>query len=151
MINRNKLLIIRQVDKKVAPFIHIQSAKIGWLENIRKAMGLSLKQLACRMGKTPQSVKQLQEREKAGSITLNSLNEAAGAMGMRVVYALVPKDGLSLEKYIRKRAEEVATIIVSRTNRNMLLEEQAVGKTRLKRSIKELSDELMQTPEKLWD
>ena len=109
-----------------------------------------MKQLGKKLGKTAQAVNQIQKREQEGSITLNSLQEVAQAMGMKVVYAIIPVSG-NLEDYIRKFAEKKAKDIVSRTNNSMLLEQQEVEQTRLNKSISELTNEFVNNPERLWD
>lgn len=47
----------------------------------------------------------LQEREAAETIQLNTLREVAVAMGCELVYAMVPRK--SIEELLRERAEAV--------------------------------------------
>jgi transcriptional regulator with XRE-family HTH domain len=81
--------------------------------------------VAARLGQTPQAVKQAEESEAAGTITLKRLEAAADAMGCRVVYAIVPRTG-SLSK-LAGAAENAALDSVQRT---MALEGQAVANPR---------------------
>lgn len=112
---------------------------------------MNMRQLATKMNKTPQAIKQIQEREKAGTITLNSLEETAAAMNMRLVYAIVPMETSSLSELIQQQAEKMAKEIVIRANKTMSLEDQKISEKRIKNSIKEISAELAENPEKLWE
>src|SRR5690606_5181390 len=113
--------------------------------------GMSLQQLANKLGITRQSALDIEVREQNGSISLKRLQEAAEAMDMRVVYALVPKDG-SLENLIDRKARELATKIVSRTSQTMRLEDQEPSPERLQKAVETrvnlLREEL---PKSLWD
>ena len=99
MINRANKLYLEQIDRKIKAFSGVlpdSKPMGGWIEAVRKAIGMNMRQLATKMNKTPQAIKQIQEREKAGTITLNSLEETAAAMNMRLVYAIVPMETSSL-------------------------------------------------------
>jgi transcriptional regulator with XRE-family HTH domain len=52
-------------------------------------MGLSLKQLGKRLKITPQGTKEIERREKDGSLTLQRLWEVAAALDKQLVYGLV--------------------------------------------------------------
>jgi predicted DNA-binding mobile mystery protein A len=145
-------LIIDQLDRKLTPFINLPDPpQKGWLHSIRSALKMSLRQQAQRLEVTPPSAKEIEDREKNGSITLKSLKEAAKAMNMKLVYGLVPVHG-TLEEMINKRAEEVARKIVLRTSVTMKLEDQGVSDERIEKSIKELAAEITrEMPRYLWD
>ncbi|MBK8425272.1 MAG: helix-turn-helix domain-containing protein [Lewinellaceae bacterium] len=61
----------------------------GWIYSIRTALGMSLKQLGRRLKMTPQGIKDIERREKDGSLTLQRLREVAAALDMQLVYGLV--------------------------------------------------------------
>lgn len=65
---------------------------------------MSLKQLAVKLDITKQSVREIEIRKKS-SITLNSLEETANALDMKLVYGLVPKEG-SLDRLIKQKAKK---------------------------------------------
>ncbi|MDZ7848915.1 MAG: XRE family transcriptional regulator [Owenweeksia sp.] len=93
----------------------------------------------------------LGSKGKEGSITLKSLREAANALDMDLVYALVPKDG-SLEALIDRKTRELAVKIVSRTSHTMKLEDQENSKERIAKAIDERAEELKrEMPKMLWD
>ena len=90
-------------------------------------------------------------REKDGSITLRSLNEAAAALDMELVYGFVPKDG-SLDAYIDKKAQALAEKIVLRTSNTMKLEGQENKRERIIQAIEERKSVLKsELPKALWD
>lgn len=154
MINRANKLYLEQIDRKIKAFSGVlpdSKPMGGWIEAVRKAIGMNMRQLATKMNKTPQAIKQIQEREKAGTITLNSLEETAAAMNMRLVYAIVPMETSSLSELIQQQAEKMAKEIVIRANKTMSLEDQKISEKRIKNSIKEISAELTENPEKLWE
>lgn len=100
---------------------------------------------------TKQGVKDIERREKEGSITIKSLKDAAQALDMEFVYGFVPKDG-ELEKLIERKARELATQIVLRTSNTMKLEDQENTKTRIEQAIQERTAEIANDmPRILWD
>jgi predicted DNA-binding mobile mystery protein A len=147
-------LQLEQLDNKISQFA--KAAKVvppptGWIKAIRLALGMSLQQVANKMGITKQSMQEVETREKEGSITINSLREAAAALNMQLIYGLVPNDG-SLEALIERRARELATQIVARTSQSMKLEDQENSAVRIKKAIDERTNQLMQEmPKILWD
>lgn len=154
MINRANKLYLEQIDRKIKAFSGVlpdSKPMGGWIEAVRKAIGMNMRQLATKMNKTPQAIKQIQEREKAGTITLNSLEETAAAMNMKLVYAIVPMETSSFSELIQQQAEKMAKEIVIRANKTMSLEDQKISEKRIKNSIKEISAELAENPEKLWE
>lgn len=150
---KNQLLVVRQLDKKIQKFsgLDLFHPSEGWINLIRTTLQMSLQQLGKRLSVTPQNIKRMEAGEKEGTITLNSLRQAAEALNMKVVYAFMPLDG-SLEKTIELRARELATKVVMRTSTTMKLEDQENSKTRLKEAIDEMTVELKkEMSKKLWD
>jgi len=152
-MNKNKLQI-EQLESKIkvyAPITKIAIPPTGWIKAVRLALGMSLKQLANRISITKQSVQEMEQREKDGSISLKSLREAARALDMELVYGFVPKDG-SLDALIDRKSRELATRIVSRTSNTMKLEDQENSETRLKKAIEQRTSLLKhEMPKILWD
>ena len=147
-------LIIDQTDRKLKPFNAAGQVIIpprGWINTIRNAMKMSLSQMGKRLGITAPSVRELEEREANGTITLNTLREAGRALNMRLVYGFVPMDR-SIRRSIDKRAKEVASQIVLRTSQNMKLEDQGTTKAQVKKAIKMQADKIITSmPRSLWD
>jgi predicted DNA-binding mobile mystery protein A len=151
---QQKKLRIKQLDKKIVPLTDLSvsfSPSSGWINAIRTALGMSLSQLGKRLGMSPQGVKDMETREAQGSITLQSLQEAANALDMRLVYVLLPRTG-SLEKYIEKRARELAREIVLQTDHTMELEDQGLDQSALQDAIEQRTQKFKDTlPRQLWD
>ncbi len=152
-MKKNKLQI-EQLESKIkvyTPITKIAVPPTGWLKAVRLALGMSLQQLANRISITKQSVQEMEQREKDGSISLKSLREAANALDMELVYGFVPKDG-SLDALIDRKARELATQIVSRTSNTMKLEDQENSEMRLKKAIEQRTAILKhEMPKILWD
>jgi predicted DNA-binding mobile mystery protein A len=151
---KDKTLLIKQLDRKIAAFNSIDPEEFSsfqWIRSIRKAIGMSLMQLADRMSITKQSVNEIEKREATGALTIKSLREIAAAFDMQFVYGFIPNDG-TIEKMIEHRAREIATEIVQRTSRTMALEDQENSSTRIEASIEEMTDKLKkEMPKHLWD
>jgi predicted DNA-binding mobile mystery protein A len=154
MKNYKQQLLIQQTDKKLAVFIPLRSTVIpskGWINTVRTSLKMSLRQVGIRLKISSQSVKEIEEREAAGTITLNSLRDAANAMDLQLVYGFVSKHD-TLEQMIEKRAKEFATEIVMRTNTTMTLEDQQNSKERIEKAIAQKTVEIkFEMPKYLWD
>lgn len=154
MKDKKRLLLIEQLDSKLMRFREIEdvvSPSVGWIKSIRTSLKMSLRQLGKRLNVSPQSVGDMERREAEGTITLNSLKELASALDMRLVYGFIPKEE-SVEQMIEKRAKEIATEIVSRTNTTMTLEDQQNSKDRIKKAIDQKTEEIKyEMPKYLWD
>jgi len=112
---------------------------------------MSLRQLSERMKITPQSVKEIEEREKSASISLKVLRQAGDALEMKLVYGFIPRTK-TLKKMVEERAVMLAKEIVMRTSKNMELEDQDVGSERLEQAIIEKAQDIQnKMPKYLWD
>ena len=149
-----KSLQIQQLNTKMLAYASLQKVApppTGWIKAIRNAIGMSMLQLGNRLSITKQSVQDIERREKDGSITIKALREAARALDMQLVYGFVPNDG-SLELLIERKAKELATQIVMRTNNTMKLEDQAISQKRIETAIKERAIAIKnEMPKILWD
>jgi predicted DNA-binding mobile mystery protein A len=147
-------LLIEQADRKLAMFKPLSSVTMpqkGWIHTIRIALRMSLRQLANRLKISPQSVKEIEERESNGSITLKGLKEVGNALDMHLVYGFIPKSQ-TIEEMIENRAIEIAKDIVLRTSNNMQLEGQENSKERIEKAIRNRAEEIKsKMPKYLWD
>ena len=154
MANSNRLLAIKQLDRKAIefqPLLRMQPPAKGWISLIRKSLNMTLRQLGDRLHITPQSAHEIELREANGTISIKALSAAAEALDMKLVYGFIPQDG-SLEAMIEIRARTIATKIVSRTATSMKLEDQENSKERLSEAIEEMTQELKrELSSKLWD
>ena len=151
---KTQKIILGQIDRKIRQLGKSENVTVpspGWIFAIRKALGMSLRQLGSRMGITPQSVKEMEEREKNGTISLNVLRQFAKSMNMKLIYGFIPKQK-SLEKLVEERAAQLAEEIVTRTSISMELEDQKIGAKLIRKAIKDKAYELKQEmPKYLWD
>lgn len=149
-----KSLQIQQLNAKMQSFAgvyKVATPPTGWLKAIRTALGMSLEQLGKKLNVTKQSVLEMEEREKEGSITIKSLREAANALDMHLVYGFVPKDG-TMDALLDRKAKDLAIKIVMRTSNTMKLEDQENTKKRLENAIKERTIIIKnEMPKTLWD
>jgi predicted DNA-binding mobile mystery protein A len=149
-----KSLQIQQLNTKMLAYASLQKVApppTGWIKAIRNAIGMSMLQLGNRLSITKQSVQDIERREKDGSITIKALREAARALDMQLIYGFVPNDG-SLELLIERKAKELATQIVMRTNNTMKLEDQENTKQRIEKAIQERTTNIKtEMPKTLWD
>ncbi len=151
---KNQRLMIEQIDGKlnsIKPLKQIDVPPDGWIHAVRVAIRMSFRQFGKRLSISPQSCKDLEGREVDGTISLNSLRRAGAALGLDLVYGFVPRSG-SLEKLVAERALELAREIVRRTAVNMDLEDQSNSASRLRKAVKEKSEEIgRDIPRYLWD
>ena len=154
MKNAKQHLILTQLDKKLELLKVLKEVSVppkGWLHTIRTALRMSLRQLSSKISITPQSLRDMENREVAGTITLNTLRDVAHAMDMHLVYGFVSRHE-SLEQMIEKRAKELAMEIVMRTNNSMSLEDQQNSKERITQAIAQKTVEIKSDiPRYLWD
>ena len=154
MENSNQKLLIEQADRKLQPFTGLETMVIppkGWINTVRAALKMSLRQLGSRLHISPQSVKEIEEREANGSLTIKSLKEVGLALNLKLIYGFIPLEG-SIEKMIENRAYKLAEEIISRTSQSMKLENQENKEERLKKAIEmKASDIIDKMPKYLWD
>jgi len=154
MKDNKQRLLIQQTDKKIEAFKALKSITTpskGWINTFRTAIKMSLRQLGNRLQIAPQSVKEIEEREANGTITLKSLRDVANALDMQLVYGFISKHE-SLEKMIEQRAKELAVEIVMRTNNTMTLEDQQNSVERIEQAIAQKTAEInYEMPKYLWD
>ena len=150
---RSHLLAASQLDRKLTvlrdgadPFRNAVGG--GWIHALRQALGLSAAALGRRMNLAQQSVVQLEENEKLGTITLGSLRRAAEALDAELIYAVIPRK--NLRDTISERARELAKERIAPVAQSMQLEAQGISDQELSERITELARELEQRPRELW-
>ncbi len=151
---KKQKLIMEQMNAKILQLKKAENLVIpssGWVYSIRKALGMSMRQLGLRMGITPQSVKEIEEREQNETISIKVLRQFGRSLDLKFVYGFIPKNG-SLEEIIENRAYELAKDIVYRASVTMKLEDQENNPKRIQKAIREKSYEIKhEMPKYLWD
>ena len=149
-----QILILEQTDNKI--FLLKKAGKMtipqsGWVFIIRQALGMSMRQLGNKMGITAQSVREIEEREKKGTVSLKVLKQFGKSLNLKLIYGFIPENG-KLEEIIEKRAYELATEIVKRTSVTMKIENQENNPKRIKKAIGEKANEIIrEMPKYIWD
>jgi predicted DNA-binding mobile mystery protein A len=147
-------IVRKQLDDKLISFQ--QAGEVippasGWIYAFRYALNMSLRQLGQRLSITPQSVKEIEEREKKGTVSLKVLRQVASALNMKFVYGFIP-DEKTLTAMVEKRAALLAEKIVERSSIQMNLEDQSVSEESLQVAIAEMAEEFTKDlPKLLWD
>ena len=140
-----------QLDQRLAKIRNVlpelQPPRTGWLATLRQSLGIPQKQLATRLGMTRQALAQLEVREAEGTATLNALAKAAEALGASFVWAIVPEKAIS--KTLEDRAYELAKEMIAAVQHTMRLEDQETDSD-TERRIRELAEDLITTPRRLW-
>ena len=135
--------------RRAAESLNRHLPREGWVRSIRKSLGMSMRAFATRMSfKEPSSIKELEQNERAGTITLQTLKRAAEAMDADFVYAIVPRRGL--RETVAARAREIAQQRITPIAKSMALEEQGLSKKEIERQVDELARELEMRPDRLW-
>jgi predicted DNA-binding mobile mystery protein A len=144
---------IRHLDSRFAtlrPLLKTQRPPKGWLRAIRDALGMTTKQFGQRLGVSQPRIVELEQSEVSGTVTLNTLQRAAEALGCRLVYVLVPEQPLA--ETVRERAELVADRQSSAVEHTMRLEDQAVTDKGAARALRQqMIEDLLRRPARLWD
>ena len=122
----------------------------GWLATFQQAIGMSAPALAERLGISRNSVYSSIKKERIGSISVKQLEKMAEAMGGKLIYAIVPREG-PIEEIIMAQARKKAKRIIQRTRAHMALEEQTEGLRSQVEMIEELASEMVrEMPRDFW-
>ena len=113
------------VDKAVPLAQGLAAPAEGWIRTVRKALGMSGPELARRLGVSRARVSTLELSEIDGAVSLRTLQEAAKAMGCRLVYAVVPET--TVADIVERQARKKAAALVRRSSTHMALEDQSLG------------------------
>lgn len=149
-----KHLSVHQLDDQIRQYVNGQRfdrIPQGWIRSSRTAIGMTLKQLASRLGFSVPAAKNFEMREVDEAITLASLRKIANAMEMDLVYYFKPKQD-SLDDLLQIRAELKAKELMERSNQAMILENQEADNTNKSREYDRLITEIRnQKLSSLWD
>lgn len=96
----------------------------GWLRAIRTALGMSLEDVAERLGTTRSSAARVEASEQRATIQLDTLRRVAEALNCELVYALVPK--LPLDEAVENERIRLARQLSAKVQTHMALEGQHV-------------------------
>ena len=153
MQTHKKQLVIEQLDnslKKFNPVKDLSIPKSGWVRAVRTALGMTITQLAKRLGVSPNRISVIEQSELSGAITINTMKKIADQLGCTFVYGVVPRK--SLKHIIVSRAKKVAKKIIVDSSQTMFLEKQNLSQAQenkmFNEKVKELSTKI---PHFLWE
>ena len=143
-IIQQKLDLLQKINEPMPPS--------GWIKAIRGSLGLTIRQLADRVGVLHGSINQLEKREPKKRVTLESLEQAARAMDCKLVYAIIPQDsGETLDDIIRRHALDAASKIVKEVSHSMRLEAQGTSDKQIKDEVQRIAKELIESGDlRIW-
>ncbi|MGB3546500.1 MAG: hypothetical protein WBA17_05975 [Saprospiraceae bacterium] len=123
----------------------------GWINAARRALGLTLNGVGRLIGgKSAQSIKDAENRELDGTISLARLREIGEAMNMDLVYGFVPRGG-SVDELLLNRARKKACELLTRSRHHMVLEGQTNHVYELEEEIEVMAQGLLtEDPHVLW-
>lgn len=136
------------IEKKITKWLPNRNDPIppsGWIKAIRRAFGISTRQLAKLLDVNIGSVHTLEKREAKGKATLEVIEKAAKAMNCKLIYAIVPKEPYqNLDAIIQEKTIKLAKEIIEKVEHSMRLEKQGSEITRehIERLAKELKEKI---------
>lgn len=153
MTDQFQELRVRQLDEALGPFRSLglrRPPREGWARAIRKALGMSQRQLAARMGVSTTAAQSAERNEARGKIQIDSLQSLAEGLDCELVYVLVPRE--SIQGMLERRAAQLAAEMVNRVSTSMEMEDQGVSEEERQRQIEELTGSLLrERPKNFWD
>jgi predicted DNA-binding mobile mystery protein A len=121
----------------------------GWVKEIRESLGMSMQDLASRLGVIKQRVEKIEKDEIAGKLTLETLKKTADGLNCEFVYFLIPKK--SLEETLKDQALMAAKAITKEVEHTMKLEAQGTSTKAQKQLIENLAQEmLIKQDRRIW-
>lgn len=127
--NRLDISRLAELDRQFCEFAKLQRAstpRCGWTKTIRLALGMSSKALGVRLGMTAQGVRNLEQGEANGTLSLNTLTRLANGLDCEVHYVLVPRTSL-VEQVFKRLVELNGTHVPTNlTNINEVLRDTEV-------------------------
>lgn len=149
---KRNVLVIKQLDRQFEDLMvrMLARPKEGWIRTIRKALGMTGKQFANRLGVNRSRVIRIEEDESRDAVTLRTLKNVAEVLNCELVYALVPIK--SLHSTLRNQARKIAKQRMERVTRTMQLENQGIESKHQEELEQELIESLLNGPLKyLWE
>lgn len=143
-----RVLQIRALDKKTSD---LKSAKnivpqsSGWIKTVREAIGMTVSQLATRLGVTQPRITKMESNED--NLKLSTMKKAAEAMNCEFVYYFKPKT--TFQNLVDEQAQKKAAEVLKTVNVNMALENQEIAEDE---AVKDFASDLINTKIKqIWD
>ena len=134
-----RVLQIRALDKKTSDLksaknIVLQSS--GWIKTVREAIGMTVSQLAARLGVTQPRITKMESNED--NLKLSTMKKAAEAMNCEFVYYFKPRT--TFQNLVDEQAQKKAVEVLKTVNVNMALENQEIAEDE---AVKDFASDLI--------
>lgn len=143
-----RVLQIRALDKKTSDLKstkNIVPQSSGWIKTVREAIGMTVSQLAARLGVTQPRITKMESNED--NLKLSTMKKAAEAMNCEFVYYFKPKT--TFQNLVDEQAQKKAAEVLKTVNVNMALENQEIAEDE---AVKDFASDLINTKIKqIWD
>jgi hypothetical protein len=73
------------------------------LRRVRQVLGVPVAEVAQALGVNRSVIFRLEQSERRGTISLRAMTRVANAMNCKVVYAVIPRDGKTLDEMADRR------------------------------------------------
>ena len=106
MRERERQMARKKLDKEMKYYRWAAREKHptpGLLRAVRLALGVPTAEMLKLLEVSPSVLFRLEQSEMRGTISLNGAGRVAQAMGCQLIYAVVPRDGKTLEELAEKR------------------------------------------------
>jgi transcriptional regulator with XRE-family HTH domain len=106
MRERERQMARKKLDKEMKYYRWAGKEKkptLGLLRAVRLALGIPVAEMLRDLDVNPSVLFRLELSERRGTISLRTAGRVAQAMGCQLVYAVVPRDGKTLEDLAEKR------------------------------------------------
>lgn len=145
-------LIREQLDQKIKSWkilLTSENRLTPWIKSIRLALGMTLQDLADRMGTDKARISRIEKAEVEGDLRISTLKRVAEALEMEFVFGFVPKN--SLDSMVKNQARKIAVTTLSKVNYSMRLEDQELSEEERKKALNDLEQKiLMEPPMDFW-
>ena len=136
-------LAMQQIERRLKSIRLVAKdtqVRTGWIGYMREALCMTQSILAKAAGLNQTTVHQIEKREIAGKVTIQTMRKIAAAMDCEFVYAVIPKQDLT--EFLKKKALAKAARIVREAEVHMTLEDQGVS-VDIKERIERVAEDLL--------
>jgi len=146
-LERRQLLKKLNIGLDVSAFL-LRPPK-GWIHTTRRALGMTMTQLAQRLGVQQSRITEIEKTEIQDQVTLKTLRTTAAALGCRLEYIFIPEKPVDI--LLKEKALKKARTKINYISHHMALENQETTDEEKETQIQTLAEELLETPKKLWE
>lgn len=141
-----------QLDETLRAFVMASTVARpirGWIRAIRDALGMNMRQLADRLGVSQSRIVKIEQDELSEALTIKTMEKIADQFDCVFVYGFAPRT--TLENTVRKQADCIAQERMTKISHHMYLEAQELTDHHSKAAFKNIIEEVLEAPSKLWD